>query len=118
MTAMYVGLQVIPLRVSGWMVAVVLLASGCGTQPTSGVAAGARTPAHNSPSAGERVPGTSAFVNGRRVGPLYVDQYVGQLEPVEDGGCRGKSGSSSTGSISVTLRIDEKCRVYVDAIEP
>lgn len=65
------------------------------------------------------VPGTSAQVNGERVGPLYVGQYVGQLEVVEGGNaCRGTSGSSATGSTSVTLRIDEECRVYVDAIEP
>lgn len=110
------------IGISGWVVAVVVLASGCGSEPTSGLGAGATKPTPNSTSAAgehpKRVPGTSAFVNDKRVGPLYVGQYVGQLEPVEDGGCRGKSGSSSTGSISVTLRIDEECRVYVDAIEP
>lgn len=105
------------IGISGWVVAVVLLATGCGSEPTSAVAAGP-APARSPTSASERVPGTSAFVNGRRVGPLYVGQYVGQLEPVEGGGCRGKSGSSATGAISVTLWIDEECRVYVDAIEP
>ena len=65
------------------------------------------------------VPGTSAFVNDRTVSPLHEGQYVGQLQPVKGGiACKGTSGSESTGSISVTLRIDEECRVFVESIDP
>lgn len=66
----------------------------------------------------EAVPGTEAWVNDRRVGLLHEGQYVGQLEMARGGGaCRGNSGSESTGSTKVTLRIDDRCRVYVESIE-
>lgn len=66
----------------------------------------------------EAVPGTEAWVNDERVGPLHEGQYVGQLEVARGGGaCRGESGSESTGSTKVTLRIDDRCRVYVESID-
>lgn len=67
----------------------------------------------------EAVPGTEAWVNDERVGPLHEGQYVGQLEVVRGGGaCRGESGSeSSAGSTKVTLRINDRCRVYVESID-
>ena len=65
----------------------------------------------------QTVPGTEAWANDERVGPLYEGQYVGQLEVVDGGACRGNSGSESTGSTKVTLRIDDRCRVYVEALE-
>ena len=68
--------------------------------------------------AARSVPGTSAQVNGKKVSPLHEGQYIGQLEVVGDGeACRGSSGSSATGSTSVTLYTDEQCRVFVESIE-
>ena len=95
--------------------AVVVLLAACSSGLTG--PQGATEPAPTD-APGVKVPGTSAQVNDEKVSPLHEGQYIGQLEPTKRGGCRGSSGSSATGSIGVTLRIDESCRVFVDSIDP
>jgi hypothetical protein len=71
-----------------------------------------------SDDAPQSVPGTSAFVNDKKVSPLHEGQYIGQLQKVKDGeACRGRAGSESSGSTNVTLHIDDECRVFVKSLD-
>lgn len=66
----------------------------------------------------QAVPGTSAFVNDKKVSPLHEGQYIGQLQKVNGGrACKGRAGSESSGSINVALHIDDECRVFVESID-